>query len=527
MKKRFYITTPIYYPSGNPHIGHAYCSTMCDIYARFRRNRHEECFFLTGTDEHGMKIEKNAKATNKTPQQYVDEIAGDFQNLWKAMELTNDDFIRTTQDRHIKVVQSVFSDFIKQEDVYLGSYEGWYCTPCESFWTESQLLEGHLCPDCGRPVQKEKEECYFFKTNKYLEELETFFNKENSITPVSRKHEMENNFIKPGLTDLCVSRTTFSWGVPILENDKHVAYVWLDALINYLSALGYRSEDDSLYKKYWEDEESEIIHVIGADITRFHTIYWPQFLSALRLRHPDRVFVHGLLMMKDGKMSKSKGNTISPYPLIEKYGVDSLRYYYAREIIFGQDGQFVPEQFVERINQDLANNYGNLVSRTTSMIIKYFDGVIPSYNESNETELSKELRKEVEKTINIYNENMADLKITEAHIAIMDLLDKANKYIETSAPWTLAKEGKTSELEVVMNTLSYIIFNASILLKPTLVNKANDAIKSLGISDEENDYNNVLKPELLNEKKVIKLNNLFPRLGEEDIAYIRDLMNKK
>ena len=362
-KKRFYITTPIYYPSGDPHIGHAYCTTLCDVFARYKRLKHQECYFLTGTDEHGQKIENNAKKENKTPQQFVDEKVAVFKHLWEAMEISNDDYIRTTEERHIKVVQSVFSDFLKNEDIYLGHYEGWYCEPCESFWTETQVGEEHICPDCHREVKKEREEAYFFKTQKYLPGLMEYFNKEDTIFPVSKKNEMLNTFIRPGLDDLCVSRTTFSWGVPIVENKKHVAYVWLDALLNYLSALGYRSSDDSKFKKFWVDEESEIIHVIGADITRFHTIYWPEFLEALGLRKPDKVFVHGLIMMKDGKMSKSKGNVISPYPLIEKYGVDAVRFYLVKEIVFGNDGTFTPEQFVERINVDLVNNYGNLVSQ--------------------------------------------------------------------------------------------------------------------------------------------------------------------
>ena len=526
MKKRFYITTPIYYPSGNAHIGHAYCTTMCDIFARYKRDRHFEVFFSTGTDEHGMKIEKNAKLANKDPKTYVDEIVAKFKHLWEVMEITNDDFIRTTEDRHINVVQSVFSDFIKNDDVYLGKYEGWYCTPCESFWTDTQVGENHICPDCGREVFKETEESYFFKTHKYLPELKEFFNKDKSIYPISRKHEMENNFIKPGLEDLCVSRTSFSWGIPILENKKHVAYVWLDALFNYLSVLGYRSKDETLYKKFWESEDCEIIHVIGADITRFHTIYWPEFLSALHLRLPDRVFVHGLLMMKDGKMSKSKGNVVSPFPLVERYGVDAIRYYFAREIIFGQDGQFTPEQFVERINTDLANNYGNLVSRTISMIIKYFDGIIPEFIDA--TTFDKELDDLVSETICNYENKMDDLHITEAIIDVMNLLNRANKYIEETAPWALAKdESKINELKAVMSHLAYIIYNASILLKPVLVNKAKESILALGVKENEIDYDNLKKPHLLDNNKVTKINQLFPRLNADDVEFVKSLMVQK
>ena len=525
-KKRFYITTPIYYPSGNAHIGHAYCTTMCDIFARYKRERHFEVYFLTGTDEHGLKIEKNAKAAGKTPKEYVDEIVAKFKTLWDVMQISNDDFIRTTDDRHIHVVQSVFSDFIKNDDVYLGQYEGWYCTPCESFWTDTQVGEEHLCPDCGRPVQKEMEDCYFFKTKKYLPELQTFFEKEGSIYPVSRKHEMENNFIKPGLEDLCVSRTSFSWGVPILENKKHVAYVWLDALFNYLSALGYRSRDETLYKKFWEDEESEIIHVIGADITRFHTIYWPEFLSALKLRLPDKVFVHGLLMMKDGKMSKSKGDVVSPFPLIEKYGVDALRYYFAREIIFGQDGQFTPEQFIERINMDLANNYGNLVSRTLSMIIKYFDGIITEYKEgiNDNDKILEDLAKETKVS---FENKMDDLHITEAYIDVMNLLNVANKYIEDNAPWALAKdETKIEELKSCMNHLANVLRQTAILLKPVLMEAPSKLFEQLNIEEKYQDFSTVSSFDLLGGEKVIEKSiPLFPRLDTNvEIEFIKNLM---
>ena len=526
-KRKFYITTPIYYPSGNAHIGHAYCTVMCDILARYKRERHYDVFFLTGTDEHGLKIQKNAKAAGKEPQEYVDEIVARFRNLWDLLQISNDDYIRTTEERHIKVVQSVFSDFLKNDDVYLGKYEGWYCVPCESFWTDTQVGENHICPDCGRPVEKSQEECYFFKTNKYLEPLNEFFNKEKSIFPISRKNEMLNNFINPGLADLCVSRTSFTWGVPILENNKHVAYVWLDALFNYLSALGYRSEDDSLYRKFWESEDSEIVHVIGADITRFHTIYWPEFLSAINVRHPDRVFVHGLLMTKDGKMSKSKGNVISPYPLVERYGVDSVRYYFAREIIFGQDGQFTPEQFIERINADLANNYGNLVNRTVSMINKYFNGVIPAFTKGVNPQ-DNELEELVKETKKSYEEKMDDLKVTEATSDVMNLLNRANKYIEETAPWALAKdETKVNELKSVMSHLAYIIYNASIMLRPILVNKADLALDALGVSKENRDYNNLVNENLLDNLVVVKGDALFPRLNEEDVEYVKSLVVSK
>ena len=526
-KKNFYITTPIYYPSGNPHIGHAYCTTICDIIARYKRMRGVNTYFLTGTDEHGQKIERNAKKAGLDPQTYVDEIVANFKKLWEKLEISNDDYIRTTETRHIKCVQSIFSSFIKNDDVYLGSYEGWYCTPCESFWTDTQVGEEHLCPDCGRPVEKSKEPCYFFKTDKYLPQLNKLFENDNFITPISRKNEMVNNFIKPGLEPLCISRTSFSWGVPILEDEKHVAYVWLDALINYISALGYRSEDDSKFKTFWQNEDTEIVHVIGADITRFHTIYWPEFLSALNLRQPDRVFVHGLLMMKDGKMSKSKGNVISPYPLIEKYGVDTVRYYLAREIIFGQDGQFTPEQYVERINVDLANNFGNLVSRTISMIIKYYDGKAPEFI-TDKSPFDTEIDNLIKLTISNYEIKFDDLKVTEAIIDVMNLLSRANKLIEEEAPWALAKdETKKEELASTMTHLLYIIFVGTKLLEPIIVEKSKTIFEALDVVNEAKDYENIKNPHILDGKTLSKPEVLFPRLDvNAEVEFVKNLMPK-
>ena len=521
MKKRCYITTPIYYPSGNAHLGHTYCTTMCDIFARYKRNMGVETYFLTGTDEHGLKIQKNAEKAGITPQEYVDKIANDFQNLWKTLKITNDDFIRTTQERHIKVVKEVFSEFLKNDDIYLGSYEGWYCVPCESFWTETQVGENHVCPDCGRPVNKASEETYFFRCNKYLDVVLDDFKKDKFVYPISRKNEMMNNFIKPGLNDLCVSRTSFTWGINIKENPKHVIYVWLDALLNYISALGYKSSDDSLFQKFWNNDDVEIIHVVGADISRFHTIYWPMFLKALNLRQPDRIFVHGLLMTKDGKMSKSKGNVISPMPLIEKYGLDAVRYYMVREIIFGQDGQFTPDQFIERINADLVNNYGNLVNRVLSMINKYFKGIIPSYKKRvNEKDIK--LDSLIDETFKEYITLMDDLKMTEAISKVMDLLSSANKYIEESTPWALAKdESKKEELEIVMNNLARSIFVSTMLLKPVLIDSNEKVFKFLGINNVE--FSDVYNKEFLNSNKLNPTEILYQRLDlNTELEYIKE-----
>ena len=529
MKKRFYITTPIYYPSAKLHIGHAYCTTLTDIFARSKRERGFECYFLTGADEHGLKIEKNAEAKGVTPQQFVDEIVEGFYKLWDLLKITNDDFIRTTQERHIKVVQEMFSKMLEKGDIYLGKYEGWYCRYCEAFWTDTQVGAEHVCPDCGREVQKAEEEAYFFKTGNYLESLLKFYEENPKfLVPESRKNEMINTFIKPGLEDLCVSRTSFSWGIPVRENPKHVVYVWLDALTNYISALGYLSDKPELFKKYWEDEECEIIHILGADITRFHAIYWPMFLEAVGVRKPDREFIHGLLMMKDSKMSKSKGNVVDPYPLVERYGVDAVRYYLAREINFGNDGSFSPEQFVERINSDLANAYGNLLNRTVSMINKYFQGNIPAYK-GQLTEFDASLENMIEVTISSYENAMDDLKITEAISYVNELVNRANKYIDETTPWVLAKdEAKKDELASVMNHLARALFVASRLFHPVLVTASDKAFAQLGLTEDKCGYENIHNKNLLDNCVVNKGEPLFPRLDPAiEVPFINELMSKK
>ena len=480
MKKRFYITTPIYYPSAKLHIGHAYCTTLTDVFARYKRLRGFECYFLTGADEHGMKIEKNAAAAGKTPQEFVDGIVEGFYKLWDLLKISNNDFIRTTQERHTKVVQDIFSKMLANDDIYLGKYKGWYCKECEAFWTDTQAGPDHICPDCGRPVQTAEEEAYFFKTGKYVDSLMKFFDENPKfLVPESRKNEMINTFIKPGLDDLCVSRTSFSWGIPIRENPKHVIYVWLDALTNYITALGYDSDHPELFNKFWQDPECETIHILGADITRFHAIYWPMFLESLGLRKPDREFVHGLLMMRDSKMSKSKGNVVDPYPLVERYGVDAVRYYLTREINFGSDGSFAPELFVERINQDLANALGNLLNRTVSMINKYFDGVVPE-----------------------------------------------NKYIDETEPWALAKDPeKRSNLESVMTHLANSLYVAGMLMKPVLVTASDKLFDQLGVSGDLLNYDKIKQYGIVSGLKVEKKDQLFPRLDAAvEVEYIQGLM---
>lgn len=526
MKNKFYITTPIYYPSANAHIGHAYCTVMCDILARYKRLRGVETYFLTGTDEHGEKIQKKAMEKGVTPQQYVDEIATNFQNLWKALRISNDDFIRTTQERHVKAVQDVFSKLYKNDDIYLGKYEGWYCTPCESFWTDTQVGEDHLCPDCHRPVHRDSEEAYFFKTNKYLEPLLKVMDENPKfILPISRKNEMMNTFIKPGLNDLCVSRTSFDWGIQIRENPKHVIYVWMDALTNYISALGYDSDHPELFKKFWEDPNTEIVHIVGADISRFHVIYWPMFLMGLGLRLPDRIFVHGLLDINGEKMSKSKGNVVSPLPLIDRYGVDAVRWFLAREFAFGSDGRFSPELFAERTNVDLANNYGNLINRTTAMINKYFNGIVPHLNELSEKD--KYMKDLTEKTISTYEQYMDDLKVSEGLNAVTDLLNSANKYIEETQPWVLSKENKLDELANVMHILVNTIIVCTKLLSPVLVETSEKVYAQFGVKKELQGYeiNHVFCP--FEGSLVSKGNPLFPRLDiAKETEFIESITSK-
>lgn len=525
MSKKFYITTPIYYPSASPHLGHAYCSVMADIIRRSKALMGYDTYFLTGLDEHGEKIEKNAISKGMSPQEFVDSVAKKFLALWKLLGITNDDFIRTTQPRHVSTVQEVFSRFLKEGDVYLSKYKGWYCVHEETFWTETQVGKEHVCPECGRPVEEKEEEAYFFSCGKHLPGLLKLF-EENPIfiTPTGRKTEMINNFIAPGLNDLCVTRTTFRWGIPVKEDEKHVVYVWLDALLNYVSALGYLQEEDSLFRKFWQDPDSEIVHLVGADITRFHTIYWPMFLESLGLRAPNRVFVHGLMMMKDGKMSKSKGNVVYVEPLVERYGVDAVRYYLASEIVFGADGQFTPELFVERLNADLANNLGNLLNRTVSMIGKYFGGDLPA-TKGDFDEEDRKLSEAIRNAIRAYGENIDSLKVTEAYRGVMDVLSLANKYIDTKAPWALAKDpAKKDELASTMGHLAMTLRMAGVLLSPILIRKAGSLFEQLGIPEELRTYDS-LKDIYLPALHVEKGAPLFPRLDVlQETEWLKGLM---
>ncbi|MEK4173077.1 methionine--tRNA ligase [Lysinibacillus sp. FSL M8-0355] len=523
-QKTFYITTPIYYPSGKFHIGTAYTTVASDTIARYKRLRGYDVRFLTGMDEHGQKIQEKAAEAGKHPQDYVNEIADAAKKLWSLMDISYDDFIQTTQERHTKAVEKIFQKFLDNGDIYKGQYEGWYCTPCESFFTETQLVDGN-CPDCGRPVHKVKEESYFFNMKKYADRLLTYYEENlEFIEPESRKNEMINNFIKPGLEDLSVSRTSFDWGIKVPGDPKHVIYVWVDALTNYITALGYLSDDETLFNKYWPAD----VHVVGKDIVRFHTIYWPIFLMALDLPLPKKVFAHGFIMMKDGKMSKSKGNVIYPEMLIERYGLDATRYFLLRELPFGSDGVFSPESFIERTNFDLANDLGNLLNRTISMINKYFDGIIPTENLQS-TEFDAALKEQAESVRIKYEESMEKMQFSVVLADLWTLVSRTNKYIDETQPWVLAKEESDKpKLGAVMRNLAESLHQIAVMLQPFMTTTPKRMIDQLGLDDKFlawdtiETFGNTIPTNI---KVVEKGIPIFPRLENEvEIAYIREEM---
>ena len=522
--KSFYITTPIYYPSDKLHIGHSYCTVATDAMARYKRLRGYDVMFLTGTDEHGQKIERIADSLNVTPKQYTDKIVASIKELWKTLDISYDKFIRTTDKEHVETVQKIFKKLYDQGDIYKSEYEGWYCTPCETFYTEHQLVDGK-CPDCGREVEKVKEDSYFFRLSKYQDRLIKHIEENYEfLLPESRKNEMINNFLKPGLEDLAVSRTSFTWGIPVEFDKGHIVYVWIDALSNYISALGYLSDNDEKFKKYWPAD----IHVVGKEIVRFHSIIWPAILMALDLPLPKRIFGHGWLVINGGKISKSVGNVVDPLVLTEKYGVDAIRYFLLREIAFGQDGNFSNEALIQRINSDLANDLGNLVSRNAGMISKYFDGKLPTVHEG--TEFDESLINTAKETVAKVESYMDEMLLSDAITEVWTLVRRTNKYIDETQPWVLCKnEENLPKLANVLYNISESLRIIAIILQPFLTRTPGLIFKQLNITDENlKSWDSAKEWGLLpKDTEITKIDVIFPRIDiNNELAVLEEAMKK-